>query len=832
MKTKSFLRLWLLAIMMCSSIGVNAYDAAIDGIYYNLDASTGRAEVVSGVTTYKGSITIPESVTYEGTTYSVTSIGEKAFSGFYGLTSITILNSVTSIGEKAFLGCYGLTSVTIGNSVTSIGYDAFYECSGLTSVTIGNSVTLIGGSAFGHCTSLTSITIPNSVTFIGTYAFSGCTRLKSIEIPNSVTFIGDYAFNNTAWYNNQPKGLVYAGKVAYRYKGTMPENTEIVLQEGTLGITISAFYGCTGLTSVTIPNSVTSIGRSAFEGCTGLTSITIGNSVTSIGGSAFYNCTGLTSVHISDLAAWCRMAFGDEYANPLCYAHHLYLNGEEVTDLVIPNGVTCIGDYAFFRCTGLKELTIEEMPIAEYDGFDVTSDIETYTQRDEEWVWDKTKKCWYVLNNRNEYEAYGVYAGDKSTSYEGKLAIVDGHEWEYAGGKWNDLGEVEETQVVEYIERDASNMGYIDLGVPFKENTRIQIKFCPTNGGGRAIMGDWNTNDSDDWRFFFSGSTLYYDFDNSRQTTSKSLNSMYEWEIGNYYIKDVGSSSTILNGTAHTDFSKRTHNMLLGTHGGTDNGDAGTDYEQVYYVKIYEGETLVKDFVPYYDGNNYGLWDNVENKPYMPTEGTWTGLHEGSMIYAKYYEIKDVPTVPESVTSIGGFAFYNCTGLTSITIPESVTSIGKSAFNGCTGLTSVTIPNSVTFIGDYAFCRCTGLESIIVGSDNTIYDSRDNCNAIIETATNTLITGCKNTVIPEGVTSIGKSAFFVCTGLTSITIPNSVTSIGDMAFYGCTGLTSITIGNKVTSIGDMVFSGCTGLTSINIPNSVKTIGGSAFDGCI
>ena len=188
-------------------------------------------------------------------------------------------------------------------------------------------------------------------------------------------------------------------------------------------------------------------------------------------------------------------------------------------------------------------------------------------------------------------------------------------------------------------------------------------------------------------------------------------------------------------------------------------------------------------------------------------------------------------TIPSSVTSIGINAFRGCTGLTSVTIPNSVTSIGYCAFHECRSLTSVTIPNSVTSIGDFAFYYCTGLTSVIVENGNTVYDSRDNCNAIIETATNTLIAGCKNTTIPNSVTSIGNCAFEGCTGLTSLTIPNSVTSIGEYAFYGCTGLTSVTIPNSVTSIEYAAFSSCTGLTSLTIPNSVTSIGSWAFVSC-
>ena len=255
------------------------------------------------------SITIP---------HSVTSIGGYVFYGCTGLKSITIPNSATSIGESAFYGCTGLTSITIPNSVTSIGYYAFEGCTGLKSVILSNGVMCIGYHMFYDCTSLTSVTIPNSVTSIDEGAFCWCDDLANVTIPENVTSIGSSAFYGTTWYYNQPQGLVYAGKVAYKYKGTMPSNTSIVLQNGTKVIADYSFSDCIGLTSITIPNGVTIIGDYAFCGCDGLTSVTIPDSVTSIGDLAFCWCDGLTSV-------------------------------------TIPNSVTSIGDTAF---SGNTELTI------------------------------------------------------------------------------------------------------------------------------------------------------------------------------------------------------------------------------------------------------------------------------------------------------------------------------------------------------------------------------------------------------------------------------------------------------------------------------------------
>ena len=359
---------YLLTVFM-SMFGQNAfaYNFAVknaDGmtIYYSYN-DTGLTVTNSNIYNgdsygddYSGDVVIPESVEYSGKIYKVTCIGNEAFFRCSSMTSISIPSSIKSIsGDEVFYGCYRLTSVIISdlsswcnvyfgnasaNPLTYYARNLFLNNKKVTKLIIPDDVTNISSYAFSGCRDLTSVTIPNSVKEIGASAFKGCSSLTSVTIPNSVTSVGSNAFDGTPWFDNQPDGLVYVGKVAYKYKGEMPTYSRITIKDGTFEIASDAFFGCSGLTSVTIPNSVTSIERLAFGGCTGLTFINIPNSVTSIGSSAFSEC-GLSSIIIPP-----KVSSIDNYT---------FWDCTELKSVTLPNNVTSIGKYAFEGCINLKD---------------------------------------------------------------------------------------------------------------------------------------------------------------------------------------------------------------------------------------------------------------------------------------------------------------------------------------------------------------------------------------------------------------------------------------------------------------------------------------------
>ena len=739
-------------------------------------------------------------------------------------TSITIPNSVTSIGNYAFYNCKCLTSITIGNSVTSIGDYAFSGCTGLTKinwnaesvsdfgsysnvfdnagtsgdgidVVFGDNVKRIPANAFyvyysSYHPKIKSVTIGNSVTSIGGSAFYYCTGLTSIIIPDSVTSIGDGAFEGTAWYNAKPDGDVYVGRLYYKYKGTMPTDTSIVVKKGTISISDSAFKDCTGLTSVTIPDSVTSIGSSAFSNCTGLTSITIGNSVTSIGDYAFSDCTGLTSITIGNSVT--------------SIGYRAFSDCTGLKSITIPENVTSIGGYAFEYCTGLTKINWNAESVSDYDsgsnvfynagtsgdGIDVVfgdnvKNIPAYTFYEYNSSYRPKIKSVTIGNSVTRIGGSAFYkcTGLTSITIPNSVTSIGASAFEYCTGLTSVTIPDSVTSIGSYAFRGCTGLTSVtignsvtSIGASAFENctglTSVTIPDSVTSIGNYAFRDctsltkiNWNAKSVSD---FDSDSKVFY----NAGTSGDGIDVVFGDNVKNipayaFYVSDSSYRPKIRSvtiGNSVTNIGRYAFRDCTGLTEIYWNAESVSDFSyssEVFYNAGTSG-----------DGFFVVFGDNVKNTPAY-------AFYVSDSSYRP--KIRSV-TIGNSVTSIGNYAFYYCTGLASVTISDSVTSIGAAAFYNCTGLTSVTIPDSVTSISSYAFRSCTGLTSI---------------------------------TIPDSVTSIGASAFSGCTGLTSVTIPDSVTSIGYRAFSDCTGLIMVTIGNGVTSIGEDAFRNCTGLTTIN-----------------
>ena len=387
-------------------------------------------------------LTLPEN--YNGQNYK---IYQYAFYDCSSLTSVTIPDSVTTIGWGAFEWCSNLTSVTIGDSVTSIDNYAFEYCRNLTSVTIGDSVTTIGESAFGFCYHLTSVTIPDSVTTIGDYAFSTCYKLVEVINKSSLTitagssdngYVARHAkevHNGTTKIVNQNNYLFYTYKDVNYLIGYVGTETALTLPENYNGqnyeINQYAFCRCSSLTSVTIPDSVTTIGDEAFWYCSNLTSVAIGDSVTTIGDEAFYNCSNLTSVTIGDSVTTIGELAFYNCSNLTCVTipesattigRSAFANCSSLTSVTLPNSVTTIGAYTFSDCSSLTSVTIGDTITTIGEGaFENCSNLKSVTIPDSV----------ITIGER----AFSYCSKLTSITFEGTVAqwnsITKGSDWEY-----------------------------------------------------------------------------------------------------------------------------------------------------------------------------------------------------------------------------------------------------------------------------------------------------------------------------------------------------------------------------------------------------------------
>ena len=751
------------------------------------------------------SVTIPSSVEYNGTTYSVTTISSYAFYCCPSLISITIPSSVNTIERSAFEDCSLLTSLNIDNGITSIGNYAFYGCSSLTSINIPNSVTSIGYDAFGACTfakdnfvnnslldavqnnywgaviadveldgllirgnaviacrrTITSVTIPNSVTSIVGGAFSNCNSLSSITIPNSVTSIGSNAFHGCTFAKDNFINNSLLDAVQDNYWGAeiadvekegllirndtiidcRPYVTSVVIPEDMTSIGNKAFYKCFLLTSITIPNSVTNIGNLAFYKCILLTSITIPNSVTSIGDDAFHNCSSLTSI-------------------------------------TIPNSVTSIGDEAFCNCSALASITIpESVTSIGYDAFLNTP-----------WYNNKPDGVMYI--GKLLYKFKGNMPANTSINIEeGTISICD-----KAFYRCSNLTSIAIPNSVTSIGDYAFDYCTSLKGLELPNNiivigksafggcdslTSVTIPYNLKNLGGAAFSYCesldtviWDATDcvvnldnvigpfalSSVTSFIFNDSVEHIPARLCSETSLTSITiPVNVHTIGERAFYDCSSLTSVNWNAISCQCESSPFHSSKKSLKSISFGDS-VEYipekicsglDSLNTVTIGKnvvnigGEAFYRCYPTTYYTGDIASWCDIKF-----ADDSANPLSRSEKFYINNQEVKDL-VIPNTVDSIHNYAFSNYP-LTSIIIPNSVTSIGESAFYGCDSLMSITIPNSVTSIGDYAFYYCSSLASII---------------------------------IPNSVTSIGYGAFSACDSLSIVVLGKGVMSIDDRAFY-------------------------------------------------
>ena len=379
MKSQHLLTIiWLIAAMMVPTTA-QAYDFEAGGIYYNTTSDNTVSVTYKDNTfnSYSGTVNIPATVTNGGVSYNVTAIGSSAFRSCPDLTTVNIASGVLSIGYASFYMCTGLTSVSIPNTVTYINTFAFRNCSSLVEITLPNSVTTLMGQVFQNCTSLQQVTLPEDITEINAGLFWGCSSLQSIVIPSKVVYIGMYAFANcynltditfadatldissdafdgTPWLENQPDGVIYAGKAAFSYKGLMEDGTHLTLRPGTVSICARALYGLDALYGITIPASVKHVSANCLGNCYNLATIIVENGNTTY--DSRYDCNAIIETGTNTLVCGCKGTVIPTSVTAI--ADFAFYQCQGLAYAQLHEGITAIGDYAFEQCIGLRSITI------------------------------------------------------------------------------------------------------------------------------------------------------------------------------------------------------------------------------------------------------------------------------------------------------------------------------------------------------------------------------------------------------------------------------------------------------------------------------------------
>jgi len=894
--------------------GSNPAYASVDGVLFN-KALTTLVQCPAGLA---GDYVIPNSVTLIGNyafggcssltsltiPNSVIRIGNGAIGNCYSLISLTIPNRVTSLGDYSFANCYQLRSITIPNSVTSIGFEAFYDCSDLTKVTIGNGVTSISDEAFAYCTSLHQVLflgnspgVNNGLGSADNTIFRGETG-TAYYLPGATGWGATFGGWNTAPYSTPATDFTYLNNSGTITITDYVGSDSYVLIPPTIAgnpvttINDHVFYNQAGLTSVTIPASVTRIGDGAFAGCPNLTSIAvdpanpnyasadgvlfdkafttllqcpaglnggyvISNNVTSLGNEAFENCAGLTSILIgSGVTNVGNSAFSD------CF---------NLASLTLPGRVTSLGDAAFGGCSNLTSITIPAS--VSNVGVGAFANCSRLTQA-------------FFLGDAPGVDGTdgstdnSVFAGETGTAYYTSGTA----NWSDTFGGWPTATFINPATEFTFTTNADSTLtitGFIgldtDISIPASINgypvTSIgDNAFNNQTNLTSVVMADSVTNIG---AFSFYGCSSLTNvtigngvnsigqnaFNGCSQLTSVTIpDSVTSLGISAFYNCSGLMNATIGNGLSSIGFWTF-YNCSSLTNVTFGNRVANIDNEAFNSCSSLTSLTLPNSVT------NIGDWA-FSSCSSLTNVTLGNGLISiGDSAFDWCSSLTSV-TLPASVSSLGAAAFGDCYSLTTIAvdpanpnyatsggvlfnhalttlieypaglsgsyaIPDGVTNLGDGAFEDCSGLTSVTFPASLIGTGNEAFNGCWGLTNFTVNAGNSIYASAG--GVLFNKTLTTLLqypTGLTGDYeIPAGVTSIGFGAFWECDNLTSVVIPASVTSIGDNAFNNCSSLTSVTLPASVASIGDGTFEYCYDLTNVTILNGVTNIGNWAFFAC-
>ena len=710
-------------------------------------------------------------------------ISNKAFlSSFqYDDSSIIIPNGVKIIGCEAFMSCSGLDDIVIPDSVVDIGKSAFADCQYLKSITLSQNLVRICEYAFNYCIRLPLITIPNKVKKIGDGAFRNCWEMTTITIPGSVKSVGYDLFggcgklrsvvvdSNNRYYDsrNNCNAIIETATATLVAICSTTQMPDSVKVIGNCG-----FSWFLDSTSFVIPDNIIEIGDSAFESCTKLSSVVFPYSLKHIGRNAFKSCNKLSSVFLPESI----ISIGED----------AFSGCRNLKKVNLPNGLEMIGDGAFCH-SGLVEVKIPKN-VREIGGnpFGGCSNLTSIMVDQENKLFDSRNNCQAII----ETESNNLISACSKTLIPNGVKRIG----KDAFGGCNITAINIPDSVMEIGEYAFSDCYKLTSIVIPESVTKI----------GLAPFG-WSTSQNmasitlpENVMSF--GTIDYFEGIDSRGLSFKDI---METARGAFY---VGNIETIFIPQGAKEKYKNVFPNDIDKLVELDNPDdtpTGVTDEDIANAWTDE----------------YGVMYSADKKRllYAPEELEDYSIKKGTIIICENAFSGDLD-----------FSYYR---LKSIYIPNSVRKIGLWAFRGCSSLTSINIPDSIIDIGYGAFSDCDNLTSIIVDDNNVHFDSRNNCNAVIETSTNTLIVGCKATVIPDSVKVIGALAFRG-SGLTGINIPDSVNVIGFGVFENCYYLESIVIPSSIKCIGDNTFCDCHSLDEIVIPGSVKSIGANAFSQCL